>query len=164
MQPSAPVPSHAPTQYEAPAATARLELPIGGMTCASCAARVERSLGDVEGVVDASVNSATETAVVAYDPARVDRGRLVAAVESSGYGIRTPDSADGGASALRRRLAASALLSLPVLLLSMVPALRFDGWEPVALALAAPVVLWGGSPSTAPRSRASATARRAWTR
>ncbi len=134
-----------PTQYEAVAATARLELPVAGMTCASCAARVERSLTGVEGVVAASVNPATETAAVAYDPARVDRGRLAAAVEAAGYRVAAP-AADGAAGGLRRRLAVSALLSLPVLLLSMVPALRFDGWELAALALAAPVVLWAGWP------------------
>jgi Cu+-exporting ATPase len=146
MQPSAPVPRDTPTQYEERATPARLELPIGGMTCASCAARVERSLIEVEGVVDASVNSATERAAVVYDPARVDRGRLVEAVEGAGYDVGPGAAADDAAGPLRRRLAVSALLSLPVLLLSMIPALRFDGWELAALALAAPVVFWGGWP------------------
>ena len=126
----------------------RLELPIEGMTCASCAARVERSLNGLEGV-DASVNLATETASVAFDPgastrrgwSRRSRPRATApACPAAG------EPAQDGDGALRRRLAVSALLSLPVLLVSMVPALRFDGWEWAALALAAPVVLWGGWP------------------
>jgi P-type Cu+ transporter len=131
-----------------PASPDRLELAIEGMTCASCAARVERSLNDLDGV-DASVNLATETAAVAFDPARADPARLVEAVERAGYRARPPVEAgdaverDPGSG---RRLAVSAALSLPVLLVSMIPALRFDGWEWAALALAAPVVLWGGWP------------------
>ena len=128
----------------------QVELPITGMTCASCAARVERSLNDVDGVT-ATVNYATERATVNYDPATAGPAQLVDAVESVGYGaVLSPDEhaateADS-ADSLRRRLAVAAALSLPVLLLAMIPPLQFDGWEWVAFALATPVVLWGALP------------------
>ncbi len=133
----------------------RLELPIEGMTCASCAARVEKRLNRLEGV-NATVNYATETASVSFDPGSVEPERLVEAVERAGYGARLP-VADGEAAAeepeerdptapLRRRLVVSAALSLPVLLMSMIPALQFDNWQWLALQLATPVVLWGGWP------------------
>jgi P-type Cu+ transporter len=127
-----------------------VELPITGMTCASCAARVERSLNGVDGV-SASVNYATESAAVDYDPATVGPAQLVDAVEAVGYGAvlkpdeRADDEPDSAAS-LRRRVTVSAALSVPVLLLSMIPPLQFDGWEWLAFALATPVVLWGALP------------------
>ena len=120
-----------------------LDLPIAGMTCASCASRVERSLNDVDGVA-ATVNYATERASVDYDPGSVEPDRLIAAVESAGYTAVLP--ADDQSAPLRRRLVVSAALSLPVLLLSMVGALQFDGWGWLAFALATPVVLWGAWP------------------
>ena len=128
-----------------------VDLPITGMTCASCAARVERSLNDVEGVT-ATVNYATERATVDYDAAAVVPEQLVDAVEAVGYGALLPGDEDvhagdrDTAASLRRRLVISAALSLPVLLLSMIPSLQFDGWEWVAFALATPVVLWGALP------------------
>jgi Cu+-exporting ATPase len=124
-----------------------LELPITGMTCASCATRVERSLNEVGGVV-ATVNYATERATVDFDPDAVAPEDLVGAVEAVGYGalLDTPDDPGDSSDHLRRRLFASIALSVPVLLLSMVPPLQFDGWEWVAFALATPVVLWGGRP------------------
>jgi P-type Cu+ transporter len=128
-----------------------VELPITGMTCASCATRVERSLNEVEGVT-ATVNYATERAAVDYDSVTVAPTQLVHAVEAVGYGAvlrqdglaveAEPDSV----ASLRRRVVIVAALSLPVLLVSMVPPLQFDGWEWVAFALATPVVLWGGLP------------------
>jgi P-type Cu+ transporter len=126
-----------------------VELPITGMTCASCATRVERSLNEVDGV-KATVNYATERATVDYDDAAVAAEQLVGAVEAAGYGALLPgaehaDERDTALS-LRRRLAVSAALSLPVLLLSMIPSLQFDGWEWVAFTLATPVVLWGALP------------------
>ncbi|WP_343232993.1 heavy metal translocating P-type ATPase [Miltoncostaea marina] len=125
------------------------------MTCASCAARVEKKLNRLEGV-EASVNYATETATVAFDPGRVPAERLVAAVESAGYGATLPaapgdeappaaEPADPAA-ALRTRLVVSAALALPVVLLSMIPPLQFDNWQWLALQLATPVVLWGAWP------------------
>ena len=132
----------------------RLELPITGMTCASCAARVEKRLNRLEGV-EASVNYATETASVAFDPALTPPAGLVEAVEGAGYGARLPappseDAEPAGESdpsaPLLRRLVVSAALSLPVLLISMIPALQFDNWQWLALQLATPVVIWGAWP------------------
>jgi P-type Cu+ transporter len=130
-----------------------VELPITGMTCASCANRIERKLNDLDGVT-ASVNYATEKATVDYDPAAVDRRELIAAVEAAGYqavlpaaGEPEPEAAPEDPTApLRRRLAVSAALALPVLLLSMIPALQFDNWQWLALQLATPVVIWGAWP------------------
>ncbi len=130
----------------------RLELPISGMTCASCAARVEKRLNRIDGV-EATVNYATESASVAFDP-DIAPETLVQAVEAAGYGARLPTAADSEApeaeadptAPLRRRLVGSALLSVPVLLLSMVPALQFDNWQWLALQFATPVVLWGAWP------------------
>ncbi len=132
----------------------RVEWPIEGMTCASCAARVEKRLNRLDGV-QASVNYATERAAISFDAERVDVEELVAAVERAGYHAQPPrpqaratgESESGDpTSVLRRRLQWSAALSLPVLLLSMVPALQFDAWQWLVLALATPVVLWGGWP------------------
>ncbi len=128
----------------------RIELPIEGMTCASCAARIERKLNKLEGVT-ASVNYATERAAVEYDPARVTPDSLVDAVEQVGYSARLPRAEtvvveEDPTATLRRRLIFSAALSLPVLLLGMVPALQFTYWQWLALQLATPVVLWGGWP------------------
>jgi P-type Cu+ transporter len=133
--------------------TERIELPITGMTCASCANRVERRLNKLDGVT-ASVNYATETASVGYDPA-VAVEQLVAAVEAAGYGTVLPatepeaeatSSEDDPAAGLRRRLVLSALLAVPVLAMSMIPALQFDNWQWLSLQLATPVVLWGAWP------------------
>src|SRR4051812_23907019 len=131
---------------------ARVELPIAGMTCASCANRIERRLNKLDGVA-ASVNYATETATVEHDPS-VDVAALVAAVEAAGYRAVVPgDEPQAGepaehdpAAALRLRLVVSALLSIPVLAISMVSALQFDNWQWLSLQLAAPVVLWGAWP------------------
>jgi Cu+-exporting ATPase len=135
-------------------ATEQLDLPIAGMTCASCAARVEKRLNEIAGV-EAAVNYATERATVDYDPTTVAPTDLAAAVEAAGYQALLP-AEDGGdeaaeelpdvTEALRRRLAISAALSLPVLVISMVPALQFDYWQWLALQLATPVVVWGAWP------------------
>ncbi len=133
------------------AAPERLELPISGMTCASCASRVEKQLNGLDGVA-ATVNYATEKATVEYEPASVQTADLVGAVEAAGYQAALP-SEEPAAEAeadhtdpLRRRLLISAALSLPVLVLSMVPALQFDNWQWLALNMATPVVLWGAWP------------------
>ena len=133
---------------------ATVELAIGGMTCASCAARVERELNGLEGVT-ASVNYATEKARVAF-PEGMDPHELVAQVEAAGYTATLPrqpaPDAAGAASPtgpdrpLRTRLAAAVALSLPVVALAMVPSLRFAGWQWVALALTTPVVAWAALP------------------
>ncbi len=131
---------------------ASLDLPVAGMTCASCARRVERKLNKLEGV-EASVNYATEQASVTYDEQRVSPADLVAAVEAAGYTavLPAPEPAAEEPPAdptrpLRQRLTWSWALALPVLLLSMVPALQFDSWQWVALQFATPVVLWGAEP------------------
>ncbi len=129
-----------------------ITLAISGMSCASCAARVEKKLNQVNGVV-ASVNFATEQATVDI-PDSVSPDDLVAAVEETGYTATlpardepsaTPADSDTTASWLRRLLI-SAVLTVPVVLLSMVPALQFDYWQWVALALASPVAMWGAWP------------------
>ncbi len=146
------------TTAQAPAdrepALAEVELLIGGMTCASCAARVEKKLNRMEGV-SATVNYATEKARVAY-PAGIEVADLIATVVKTGYTAEEPappreeaseaETEDPELSALRRRLTVSAVLALPVILLAMVPALQFDNWQWLSLTLAAPVVVWGGLP------------------
>ena len=124
-----------------------VELPITGMTCASCATRVERKLNKLEGVT-ASVNYATERATVEFDPGAVAPEQLVAAVEAAGYqaGLPQEEPEDDATAPLRQRLLVSALLTLPVLLLAMIPPLQFDNWQWLALTLAAPVVVWGALP------------------
>src|SRR3954447_13010078 len=125
-----------------PVAPQRLDLPIEGMTCVACASTIERRLNTLEGV-EATVNYATERATVRFDGGRVTPAQLVAAVEEAGYAARVP-SADQ--SALRRRLVVAAALSAPVLVLAMIPALQFEGWQWLAFALGTPVVLWAGLP------------------
>ncbi len=114
------------------------------MTCAGCASRIERRLNDIDGV-EASVNLATERAAVRYDAASLDMSTLVAAVESVGYGASLAGRArEEQPDSLRRRLAAAVVLTVPLVLVAMVPPLRFDGWEWLAAALATPVVFWAG--------------------
>jgi Cu+-exporting ATPase len=138
----------------ATAAPERVTLALEGMTCASCAARIERKLNKLEGV-EATVNYATEQASVRFDPASVAVDDLVRSVEAIGYGAALPRSAadvsqaeapDEAARWLRRRLIVAVALSAPLTLLSLVPPLQFGGWEWLAIALATPVVLWAGWP------------------
>ncbi len=146
------------TGTQAPSATEHLELPIEGMTCASCARRIEKRLNKVDGV-EASVNYATERASVDFDPTRIDIEGLAAVVAETGYQAVPPrpaptgDAPDGQSPAeadptasLRRRLIVSAVLTVPVLAISMIPALQFDYWQWLVLQLATPVVVWGGWP------------------
>jgi Cu+-exporting ATPase len=133
--------------------SSRLDLPIEGMTCASCANRIERKLNKIDGV-QARVNFATEQAAVEFDAARVTPDDLLEAVAAVGYHAHLPSTdphpptAGPGdpTRALRRRLTASIALSLPVLLLAMIPPLQFDHWQWLSLELATPVVLWAGWP------------------
>ena len=125
------------------------DLAIGGMTCASCAARVEKKLNKLDGVT-ATVNLATETARVSFpDPLTV--ADLVAVVERTGYTAELPAPPDPAASpgdsgAPRRRLVVSLALAVPVTVLAMVPAAQFPAWQWVSLALATPVATWGAWP------------------
>ncbi|HYH90147.1 MAG TPA: heavy metal translocating P-type ATPase [Solirubrobacteraceae bacterium] len=139
---------------DTPRPAEHLELPITGMTCASCANRIERKLNKLDGVT-ASVNYATEKATVDFDPAAVAPDQLVAAVEAAGYQAVVPSAepADAGeetevdeTAPLRRRLVISALLSAPVLALAMIRPLQFDNWQWLSLQLATPVILWGAWP------------------
>jgi len=127
-----------------------VELTIGGMTCASCAARVERRLNRLEGVT-ASVNLATEKAQVAF-PETMDPAELIAQVEAAGYTAALPRPAPAGvadtdpARPLRDRLLASVALSVPVVAMAMLAALQFRHWQWISLALATPVVAWAAWP------------------
>ncbi|MEU8627870.1 heavy metal translocating P-type ATPase, partial [Streptomyces sp. NPDC048669] len=181
---------HSATETETPAAeSSEAELTIGGMTCASCAARVEKKLNRMDGVT-ATVNYATEKARVVFGP-ETGVADLIATVRKTGYTAEpvhrpaptppttpapapsptstptpsapvsatdspdSPDSADvpdsptspdTALASLRQRLTVSAVLAVPVVLLTMIPALQFDNWQWLSLTLAAPVVIWGGLP------------------
>ncbi|MES5820959.1 heavy metal translocating P-type ATPase [Streptomyces sp. RG80] len=137
------------------APTSEVELLIGGMTCASCAARVEKKLNRMDGVT-ATVNYATEKAKVSYVEG-VGVADLIATVVKTGYTAEEPEppqaeaqeeapDADPELTSLRQRLVVTVLLAVPVVLLSMIPALQFDNWQWLALTLASPVVVWGGLP------------------
>jgi Cu+-exporting ATPase len=136
----------------APEPSEQLDLPIIGMTCASCAARIEKRLNRLDGV-RASVNYATERASVAYAPEKLTPAELVATIEQAGYTATLPVRERGGVRPARRpgtrlrvRLIFSALASVPLLLLGMIPALQFDNWQWLSLQLATPVLVWAGWP------------------
>lgn len=144
-------PSTAPPQHE-------LELDIRGMTCASCANRIEKKLGKLDGV-RATVNYATEKAKVTYPGGGLDPHQLVGQVEAAGYTATLPEPAsestpsatgddpgDDPTRSLRERLIISAVLSVPVIALAMIPAIQFTYWQWISLTLAAPVVVWGAWP------------------
>ncbi|WP_371479225.1 heavy metal translocating P-type ATPase [Kitasatospora sp. NBC_00315] len=145
-----------PAAPAAPPAGERVELSIGGMTCASCAARIEKKLNRMDGV-QAVVNFATERARVDFGPG-VSVADLIATVERTGYTAAPPAppappaARDAGEPTtatpdpLRERLVISAVLTVPVVLLSMIPALQFDNWQWLAFALTGPVVVYGGLP------------------
>ncbi|NLU66134.1 heavy metal translocating P-type ATPase [Streptomyces sp. HNM0574] len=141
--------------------TAEVELAIGGMTCASCAARIEKKLNRMDGV-EATVNYATEKAKVSY-AGDLEVTDLIATVEATGYSATPPAPkrqddapASGGEPAaapeadelkpLRQRLIVSTLLSVPVIAMAMAPALQIEYWQWLSLTLAAPVVVWGALP------------------
>lgn len=137
---------------------AEVELAIGGMTCASCAARIEKKLNRMDGV-EATVNYATEKAKVSYRGQDVAVQDLIATVEATGYTAqepapaRTEPDADAGERApddelrpLRERLITAVLLSLPVVAMAMIPALQFEYWQWLSLTLAAPVVTYAAWP------------------
>src|SRR5699024_1122036 len=152
----------------------QVDLGVTGMTCTSCSSRVERKLNKLDGV-EATVNFATESASVRYDPAKVDPDNLIETVKATGYGAFTMSGAtdDGGdstddaatvasgssgarsqvdtareheAADLKNRLIISALLTVPIVLLSMIPALQFTNWQWAVLTMTTPVFFWGGAP------------------
>lgn len=125
----------------------QIELSIGGMTCASCAARIEKKLNRMDGVV-ASVNYATEKASVTF-PSTFTPEDLVSTVEQVGYTATLPTAEAPQAEEtdpLRTRLLVSAILTVPVIAMAMIPALQFPNWQWLSLTLAAPVVVYGGAP------------------
>jgi Cu+-exporting ATPase len=138
-----------------------IELEIGGMTCASCAMRIEKKLNKLDGVT-ATVNYATEKAKVSV-PAGYDPALLIAEVEKTGYSAVVPapkvrkkdgatsadphgDDTDPELQSLRNRLIGSIVLTLPVIAMAMIPALQFTYWQWASLALAAPVIVWAAWP------------------
>lgn len=136
-------------------AVGQLDLAVSGMTCAACAARIEKKLNRLDGV-SATVNYATERASVSFPAASFATADLIGTIEALGYGAEVPpapgtaDAADdpsiARAADLRRRLIVAATLGVPVLLLSMIPALQFRGWQWIAAALAVPVATWAAQP------------------
>ncbi|MGP4023139.1 heavy metal translocating P-type ATPase [Actinomadura sp. 3N407] len=133
----------------------RIELAIGGMTCASCANRIERKLNKLDGVT-ATVNYATEKASVKF-PEGVSADELIATVAKAGYSAELPAppkseqepgaaEPDDGLRPLRQRLITSVVLSVPVIAMAMIPALQFEAWQWLSLTLAAPVVVYAGWP------------------
>ncbi|MFF7938197.1 heavy metal translocating P-type ATPase [Nocardia gamkensis] len=136
-----------------PPPAGQVELVIGGMTCASCAARIEKKLNKLDGVT-ATVNYATEKARVEVTGS-VSPDELIATVEQAGYTAALParperseeaETEDDPAAALRTRLLVSLVLSVPVIAMAMIPALQFTNWQWLSLTLAAPVVVWGALP------------------
>ena len=137
-------------------AVTELQLDIGGMTCSSCAARIEKRLNRMDGVT-ATVNYATEKAKVSFADS-VTPADLIAQIEATGYTAKVPqatkravegsapEAEDDPTSGLRHRLIVSAVLTVPVIALAMIPALQFDAWQWLSLTLAAPVVTWGAWP------------------
>ena len=137
-----------------------VDLAIGGMTCASCAARIEKKLNRLDGVT-AAVNFATESARVSV-PASVSTGDLISVIEQAGYSATAmaagPETAEGApgteegapgideAERLRRRLVVSLVLAVPVVVLATIPAWQFRNWQWAALVLASPVAVWGAWP------------------
>ena len=137
----------------------QVDLVIGGMTCSSCAARIQKRLNKLDGV-EAAVNFATEQARVTA-PAGMSAEQLIAEVEKAGYTAKLPKAAShdehaghdvrGGddhtahVDGLRQKLYVTFALTVPIIAMAMIPALQFDNWQWLSLTLAAPVVVWGGA-------------------
>ena len=130
-------------------------LAVTGMTCAACAARIEKKLNKIDGV-SATVNYATSKATVLHENGSTEVDSLIKTIEDLGYGAVAPKIEEGESTAeiateahlidIRRRLVVSAICALPVMLMSMIRPLQFDGWQWVSLVLALPVALWGAAP------------------
>ncbi|MGD7001651.1 heavy metal translocating P-type ATPase [Corynebacterium halotolerans] len=158
------------TQTHLPVDLLQVDLGVTGMTCTSCSGRVERKLNKLDGV-EATVNYATESATISYDPGKVDPDKLIDTVRGAGYDAFTMGSQDDEvtdqdpeesgsagqpdqretarereAADLKHRLIISAILTVPVVLLSMVPALQFTNWQWAVLTMVTPIFFWGGAP------------------
>ena len=130
-------------------------LAVTGMTCAACAARIEKKLNKLDGV-SATVNYATSKATVLHENGTTKVDSFIKTIEDLGYGAVAPKIEEGESTAeiateahlidIRRRLVVSAICALPVMLMSMIRPLQFDGWQWVSLVLALPVALWGAAP------------------
>ena len=130
-------------------------LAVTGMTCAACAARIEKKLNKIDGV-SATVNYATSKATVLHENGTTKVDSFIKTIEDLGYGAVAPKIEEGESTAeiateahlidIRRRLVVSAICALPVMLMSMIRPLQFDGWQWVSLVLALPVALWGAAP------------------
>ena len=126
----------------------RVDLPIEGMTCAACATRIGKGLTKLEGVERADVNLAAARATILFDPGVVDTGAFIARIESLGYSVPEIDDRDAleatHSKVLTRRLVIAFALTIPTLLVSMIPALMFENWQWLAFALTTPVVFFSG--------------------
>jgi len=126
----------------------RIDLPVEGMTCAACATRIGKGLGKLDGVARADVNLAAARATVVYDPTKVDPSAFTAKIESLGYSVPAEDDHEAAEArylaVLSRRLMVAVVLTVPTVLISMVPPLMFDGWQWLAFALTTPVVAYSG--------------------
>ncbi|NCY17524.1 MAG: heavy metal translocating P-type ATPase, partial [Actinobacteria bacterium] len=131
-----------------PAPLERIDLPIEGMTCAACATRIGKGLSKIDGVTQADVNLAAARATVRFDPSITGRDEFAAKIVSLGYRVPEVDRRDeaeaAAAHTLGVRLTVAAALTVPVVAVSMIPALMFDGWQWFAFALSTPVVFWCG--------------------
>ena len=134
-----------------PESIVEVELAVQGMTCAACAARIEKKLNGIDGV-EAAVNYATESAMVAYDGTSVEQSALIQAVVDAGYGARVvddnpfDDDLEARLRQARLRLIFSAAMSVPVVALSMIMPWQFSGWQWWAMAFSLPVATWGAWP------------------
>ena len=134
-----------------PASIIEVELAVQGMTCGACAAKIQRELNEIPGI-EAAVNYATETAMVAFDGDSVSETTVIKAIEHAGYSARVmddqpfDDDLDARLRAASIRLGISVAFTIPVVLLSMVMAWQFHNWQWWAMGLSAPVVTWGAWP------------------
>jgi Cu+-exporting ATPase len=134
-----------------PASIIEVELAVQGMTCGACAAKIEKELNEITGV-EAAVNYATETAMVAFDGASISEAIVIKAIEHAGYSARAmddqpfDDDLEARLRAASIRLGVSVAFTVPVVLLSMVMAWQFHNWQWWAMGLSAPVVTWGAWP------------------
>ena len=143
-----PTPSRTARQRTDASGVTQITVPVEGMSCAACATRIGKVLGKLDGVDEASVNYATHRAAISYDPSKVDLDQMRAVVEKAGYAL--PEDVDDDAAdaergrRLTRNLVVGLLFTVPLLAISMTPALMFPGWQWVAWALATPVVVYAG--------------------
>ncbi|MCC5952222.1 MAG: copper-translocating P-type ATPase [Acidimicrobiia bacterium] len=149
VEPSAPQAAGRSAHESGEQTTQRLDLPVEGMTCAACATRISRKLSRLDGVVDADVNLAAARASVVFDPTATDGDQVRTTIVELGYSVPDEDDAEAMADRrlanLKRRLLIAAALTVPVVIISMVPAAMFEGWQWAAFVLTTPVVFYAGA-------------------